>query len=248
MEFDFPHIYEYQLDSTNRLALDLLSKTNPEQGFLVITDYQTDGKGQYGRFWQSAAEQNILASFIVYPQHIEVDKIFRLHLACSLAILECLEFCSLKNLGIKWPNDIYSGNRKIAGILIQNNLKAGKIAGSVVGIGINVNQTEFPDGLNASSIRLETGKSFYREQLVSQLRQKLLDKLQVSEDVDWDLMLSRYNNALYLKGIFTSFKLLDGSIIRGSIQAVDSFGTILLIDNNQELRKYNFGELKYLQV
>lgn len=248
MEFDFPHIYEYQIDSTNRLALDLLSKTNPEHGFLVITDYQTDGKGQYGRFWQSAAGQNILASFILYPQHIEVEKIFRLHLACSLAILDCLEFCSLKNLAIKWPNDLYSGNYKIAGILIQNNLKAGKIAGTVVGIGINVNQTEFPDGLNASSIRLETGKSYDRELLVSQLRQKLLDNIQVSSELDWDHMLSRYNTALYLKGILTSFILLDGTIIKGTIQAVDSLGTIILLDSNQELRKYNFGELKYLQV
>lgn len=248
MEFEFPHIYEYQIDSTNRLASDLLSKTNPEHGFLVITDYQTDGKGQYGRFWQSAAGQNILASFIVYPQHIEIEKIFRLHLACSLAILECLEFYSLKNLGIKWPNDIYAGDRKIAGILIQNNLKAGKIVGSVIGIGINVNQTDFPDSLNASSIQLEIGKSINREHLVSQLRQNLLHNIQVSDEVGWDLMLNRYNAALYLKGISTSFTLMDGTVLTGSIQAVDSYGTIILLDSDQVLREYKFGELKYLQA
>lgn len=245
MEFEFPHIYEYQIDSTNRLASDLLSKTNPEQGFLVISDYQTDGKGQYGRFWQSAAGQNILASFILYPQDIELDKIFKLHLASSLAILDCLSSYSIKDLRIKWPNDVYAGIHKIAGILIQNNIKAGKIEASVVGIGINVNQTDFAEGINASSIRLETGHSVIREKLVIQLREKLLQRIQVSHDTIWDDMLKQYNETLYLKHVYSSFTCMDGSIVNGIIQKVDIFGNLVLKDDNQEFRNYKFGELKY---
>ncbi|MBK7358146.1 MAG: biotin--[acetyl-CoA-carboxylase] ligase [Saprospiraceae bacterium] len=246
MEFEFPHIYEYQIDSTNRLASDLLSKTNPEHGFLVITDYQTDGKGQYGRFWQSTAGQNILASFIIYPHHVELEQIFRLHLASSLAIVDSLEPYSLPRLRIKWPNDIYSGNRKIAGILIQNNIKAGKIQGSVVGIGINVNQTEFPESLNASSIQLETGKFVSRESLVIKLRQELLRNIQETDEAVWDHMLKRYNELLYLKGNSTEFILFDGNTLQGIIQEVDPSGMIILLDNQQQRREFKFGEIKYL--
>ena len=115
-----------------------------------------------------------------------------------------------------------------------------------MGIGINVNQTEFPQSLNASSIQLETGKSISRESLVIKLRQELLRNIQETEDAVWDDMLKRYNEILYLKGISTEFVLFDGSTLHGIIQEVDPSGMIILIDNKQQRREFKFGEIKYL--
>lgn len=243
---DFPYYFIEQTDSTNRLAIDMLSKTNPEQGFLVITDYQTAGKGQFGRSWQSEAGQNILASFIFYPILVPVDCIFRLHILSSLSIIKLLITNNVENAQIKWPNDIYVGSKKVGGILIQNSLKGSIIQWSVMGIGLNVNQVIFPSDLQASSMKLETGHEFNRYELIAQLRQELLDQFNQLDNMDWNEKLEMYNQYLYLRGINSSFQNEKGVPFNGRIQDVTERGCLRVVDEKNQLLSFNFGELKYL--
>ena len=138
MPFDFDFIHLKEIDSTNNFALNYITKTNPKEGFCIFTDYQTAGKGQYGRNWVSDSCQNILCSIILKPTHLSIDRLFELHIISSLAIFKTLYDLSIKELKIKWPNDIYQANSKlkISGILVENIFRD-QINHSVIGIGID---------------------------------------------------------------------------------------------------------------
>lgn len=222
--------------------MELLSKTSPEQGFMIIADYQTAGKGQYGRVWESEPGKNLLCSFIFGPLALAVDKVFRLHLCSSLAIIDTLKPFRLPELKIKWPNDIYSGNKKISGILIQNTIKEQEVHYCIVGVGINVNQTEFGNAPNAGSLKLITNLQFNRADLASQLRAHLLYYFRGQQN-DTKL-LEEYNSLLYglnQKFEFTSNDEQWSAYIRG----VDSSGNLVLESESGILKNYSFGSLQF---
>ena len=140
---NFKHIHLLTVDSTNRFALELISKTNPTDGFCVFSDVQTAGRGQYGREWLSESGKNLLATFIFRTQFIQLEDIFILHQLAGLSVLAAIDSVGLAGAEIKWPNDIIIHDKKIAGILIQNTLRAHHLQYSIVGIGLNVNQVDF---------------------------------------------------------------------------------------------------------
>lgn len=245
MNFNFPFLYIKETESTNIVALDLLSKTNPLPGFLVITDYQTAGKGQYGRNWLSEPGKNILFSLIFMPLNLSVNDIFRLHLASSIALIRTLKKWNLSQLTIKWPNDIYVGSQKLAGILIQNQLKGYMVESSVIGIGININQAYFPAALNATSIILETGIEIIREELVIEIRSQLLDMMSMNEDFEWDSLWREYNSNLYLKDHLVAITTKDGKNLSGNIHSVTKSGNLRIQNAGQQFTDFSFGEIKY---
>ncbi|MGB4968192.1 MAG: biotin--[acetyl-CoA-carboxylase] ligase [Saprospiraceae bacterium] len=245
MDFDFPYLYLPETESTNQLAIDMISKTNPADGFMLITDYQTAGRGQYGRIWQSKAGKNLLVSFIFYPKNIPINKLFRLNLAASLAIIRCLKTFDIAELSIKWPNDIYIQNQKIAGILIQNILKASEIQAAVIGIGLNVNQEYFSTELSASSLQNILGKEMDIKKIASDIRAQLLTLLKTRSTEDWSLLLAEYNEVLYKKNKKHVFNTAAINPMLASIQYVTEDGKIHLLTENQEIISFTFGELNY---
>ena len=245
MNINFPHHYLEETESTNIVALELLSKTKPPNGFLIITDYQTAGKGQYGRIWQSERAKNILCSLIFGPLNLEVNELFKLHLATSLALIRNLKKWKLTNLSIKWPNDIFVGSKKLAGILIQNQLKGSIVEWSVIGMGINVNQTDFPVELNATSIERETGYQHDRVDLVSNLRSQISDLISIADEREWDLLLNEYNSKLYLKDQLVSIITKEGNQFEGKIIGVTYEGRLCILNNNNQQLYYLFGEVQY---
>jgi BirA family biotin operon repressor/biotin-[acetyl-CoA-carboxylase] ligase len=247
MNFNFPYLYLKETESTNIVAFELLSKTNPANGFLVITDYQTAGKGQYGRNWQSEADKNLLFSLILGPLNIPVSELFKLHIATSLTLIRTFKRNSL-DCTIKWPNDIYAGSKKMAGILIQNQLKGNAVEWSVIGIGINVNQTQFPSDLNATSMVLETGNEADREQLVAELRLQIMDLLLNTNENHWSDLLNEYNMNLYLKGQQLLCIPKDGRPFSGIILNVEKDGSLRIQHESGETATYSFGEIQYSPV
>ena len=166
--------HHVELNSTNDFALDLLAKTNPSEGFVISTDYQRAGRGQIGRHWHSQAGLNILLSIILRPKWLLVTNQFQLSQAIALGIADTVRFFTTSETTVKWPNDIYVGNKKIAGVLIQNSIIGNRIASSVVGIGLNVNETIFPDQIpNATSIKILTGREVGLEEFRNQLFQNI---------------------------------------------------------------------------
>lgn len=146
------------VDSTNNYAAMLVSNDNAVHGTVILADEQTAGRGQRGAKWQSESGSNLLMSIILKPDNLSVDRQFLLTQIASLAVVDLLRKIGL-SAHIKWPNDIYVGDRKICGMLIENNLSGAVIRSSIIGIGLNVNQSFF-DLTTATSIKLEKGQSF----------------------------------------------------------------------------------------
>lgn len=153
-------VYLPSCHSTNEIASEIIQNQNFFEGTVVITDNQTAGKGQRGNSWESLAGQNITFSVLLKPLFLHINEQFKLNIAISLAIYEFLCKFLSKELAIKWPNDMYVGNKKIGGILIENSISGNRIAHSIIGIGINVNQQLFQDK-KASSLALETNRFDY---------------------------------------------------------------------------------------
>ena len=155
LRFETNHVhYLPSCHSTNEAAQDLLLTDAPE-GTIVITDEQIDGKGQRGNVWISDPYLNLTFSLILHPRFLEPNEQFLITIAVSLAIKETLDEYLPGEAKIKWPNDIYYKNKKIAGLLIENVLRGSSFESCIVGIGLNVNQIAFTDDLRATSMKLE---------------------------------------------------------------------------------------------
>ena len=118
---DKTNVYVTECLSTNDFLMQLSLKNSIEEGSVVITDFQTKGKGQRNNFWSSNRQENLLFSFILFPK-IKLSEQFILHIITSLSVYHSLKKIGLSNVKIKWPNDIYVNNKKICGILIENQI------------------------------------------------------------------------------------------------------------------------------
>ncbi len=189
-------VYRSAIPSTNSLAMTLL-KEGAAEGTIVVTDHQTDGRGQKGSSWYASAGENLTFSLILRPQNLE-KQLFHLSQAASLSLCEAIKNrCADADVRIKWPNDILMNRKKVAGILIESQWEGHAIKGTVVGIGVNVNQVSFPDGLRhpATSLRLACGRPMDRGQLIrdilerfSVLYERILHHISIER---------RYLNVLY---------------------------------------------------
>ncbi len=150
------------VDSTNNYAASLLAATNVPEGTVILAYEQTAGRGQRGAQWHTAAGQNLTFSLVVFPRFLSVSEQFMLSSITALAVAHTLEDAGLKAL-VKWPNDVYSGRCKLAGILIENGVQGNRLSHSIIGVGINVNQLDFPEGIKAASLQSLTGRTFENE-------------------------------------------------------------------------------------
>lgn len=148
------------LPSTNILAGQLIRGSVPEEGTVIVAGYQTAGKGQGNNVWNSESGKNLLMSVILYPDKIAPENQILITMFVSLAICDFID-CYFPGSKIKKPNDIYFGNDKMAGILIENGIIDGMMKSSIIGIGLNVNQTVFGAEIpNAVSLKMVTGTEY----------------------------------------------------------------------------------------
>ena len=236
------------VDSTNRFAKELLSKTTPSEGTVIRTDKQYAGRGQFGSEWASEDGKNITLSVILYPKFLLAVQQFYLSVAVSLSVLEIIKsLIKDKKVTIKWPNDIYVDQKKIAGILIENTLNGIYLKESVIGIGININQEYFSSKLpNPTSIFLETNQKFDLDKIVLQLSSSLERHYsRLKSNKQKDLMIE-YQNNLFRMGELSSFTSMEnGEIVQGIIQGVEENG-LLLLKINDQVHKFSLKQLSFL--
>ena len=169
----FVHHFE-ELPSTNAYLQELVDRQKIPEGTVVLTDHQTAGRGQMGNTWFGGRRNNIALSVLLRPIFLEPRQQFQLTQCVALAVRDTLAEFLPRPVRIKWPNDVLVGDRKICGILIQNNLSGAQLSRSIVGIGVNVNQAEFPEEASkATSIFLETGRELDCEVLLYRLYENL---------------------------------------------------------------------------
>ncbi len=243
LELEYKHLDE--VSSTN----DYLRNLSPEADVTVaVAQFQTRGRGQQGNTWVSNRGENLLFSVLVQPTALHPSDAFVLSQAMALAIKEALSK-HLEGVQIKWPNDIYCHGQKICGTLIENTLDGSGIARSIIGSGVNVNQTEFPDGLAApaTSMRRQLGHEVSTENLLQDIILRFTHyyaKVQVGLYVG---IRELYHRDLYRRGEQCTFQDQAGQF-RGVIDRVEPSGLLVIIDSDQRERCYAFKEVKLVQM
>jgi len=233
------------IDSTNDFLKSLSSQDELENFTVVTAENQTKGKGQVGGIWKSEAGKNLTMSVLVKDFLFSNEAVFNLSVLVSLSVAEVLKSLNIPDICIKWPNDILSYNKKLVGILIENTLKSDGRIVSVVGIGINVNQTNFNELPTASSIAVVLGKSFDKEKLAILIVEKLKEKIQLWETLSkefWD----DYFDFLFKKGIPTAFRDNNNQDFMGIIQGVSPFGKLQVLLEDDSVVEFEIKEVKML--
>ncbi|SMG41265.1 biotin--[acetyl-CoA-carboxylase] ligase [Sphingobacterium psychroaquaticum] len=235
-----------QVTSTNDYLKQLLSNITPSpQGTAIMAIHQTQGKGQRGSQWITQAGKNLTFSFALFPQNLPATAAFNINMMVSLAIHKYLHK-SVEQVKVKWPNDIYINNKKVGGVLIENQLSGRNIKSSVIGIGINVNQANFSEDINhkATSLARETG-------LPRELQDTCLDILETFFDIyasvnvaDTDLLLQQYNELLYQKDMEAQYEI-QGQRKTGTIRRVTDNG-LLLLEMDGEERSFDLKEISFI--
>ena len=217
LALEYRHLDE--VCSTN----DYLRSYVPSADITVVSaDFQTKGRGQMGNTWVSNPGENALFSVLVCPENLKASDGFILSQAMALSIKEELDLC-LEGVCIKWPNDIYVNGEKICGTLIENSLMGKNVGRSVIGSGINVNQTDFPDGLAAppTSLCLHTGKTMSPSDLIRAVVLRFADYYAEIQQGHYDRIRELYHRSMYLRGERHCFRDGEGMFM-GTISQVEA--------------------------
>ena len=245
MDFKIIHIDE--TDSTNRWlkehrdsSLETLSDVAKEPSLCVVADYQTAGKGCGTNSWESERGKNLTFSMMLHPVEIPARGQFRISEAVSVALCTTLETYIYNKVEINWPNDIYVGDQKICGILIENRLQGTTIMDSIVGIGLNVNQQTFrSDAPNPVSMYQLVGHEMDRTALLDAFLEAL-DEAMDSETVGTD-----YRSRLYRRDGFYDYRDVHGDFQAKLLNVLDD-GRLVLLDTEGTARLYAFKEVQYI--
>ena len=236
------------IDSTNKYLQEFLLHEKAEEGFVVWAKEQTAGRGHGKNHWESEAGKNLTFSVLLKPAFISPENQFLLTQIISLAIVDLLEeILPQEKTTIKWPNDIYIGNKKVAGILIQNFIKGEVIDYSIVGIGLNVNQQHFfSDAPNPVSLAQITGNLLALDDLLD----KLLIHIKKIYEQSASIFLREEINKRYLSQLFrykkqAVFKENDLRF-RATILGIGKFGQLILQLENGEEKRYSFKEVEFV--
>lgn len=217
-----------------------------EDSFIVVTaDYQTAGRGQKGTSWESEAGKNLLLGILLRPTFLHPQEQFYLSEICALALVETLNTYA-DGFTIKWPNDIYYGNRKVSGMLLEHTLLGATLSQTIVGIGLNVNQqTFFSDAPNPMSLLQILGKEVCRETVLNAFLQRFQTYYQHLERQDFSAIHKSYLHHLYRRNEWAKFRD-EIATFEGRIVDVEHTGRLVIEKPDGTLRKFAFKEVAYV--
>ena len=234
------------IDSTNSYLLNLSRAVHLEDPTIVITNNQTNGRGQHGTSWQSVPQQSLLFSVFKRFEDLPSNKIPNITYAVSLGLENAFKKYKIPNITIKWPNDIMSRSKKMAGILIENQIKQGNVVSSVIGLGINVNEKKFKSLPQATSMLLATGNKFDLNEVLQLVIEEILIQLTKLDKGDYADLKIKYETSLFRKDMISVFEVKDGYRFNGKIKGVNEIGKIVIENENEILNSYQLKEIKML--
>lgn len=217
-----------------------------EDSFIVVTaDYQTAGRGQKGTSWESEKGKNLLLGLLLRPTFLHPQEQFYLSEICALAMVETLDTFA-DGFTIKWPNDIYYGDRKMSGLLLEHTLQGATLAKTIVGIGVNVNQQTFlSDAPNPVSLFQILNRETDREALLNDFLQRFQTYYQHLERQDFSAIHASYLQHLYRRNEWAKFRDETGTF-EGRIVTVEPTGRLVIEQSQGTLRKFAFKEIAYI--
>ncbi len=232
------------VDSTNNYAAVLLAKGTAIDGTVILSAYQTSGKGQGSNAWISGAGKNLLFSIILHPRLLPAEKQFFLSMSISWGIAGFVETL-VRQVQIKWPNDILINDKKVAGILIENTVSGMSLNSSVVGIGLNVNQEVFPEGIiNATSLKLESDREFDLNHTLQGLIGCLNSSLNSLYEEQFGVVKVNYLNRLWMLNKWAVYSDASGKF-EGRISDVTDSGELMVLHRNGKIKNYGFQEIAF---
>ena len=235
------------IKSTNSFVREFYEKNTDFQPICVSATHQTSGRGQRGAVWSSEAGKNLTFSILYPTSSFRISQVFMMNALVSLSILNVLQEEQIPNLRLKWPNDIMAEKKKIGGILIENILQKDKVAATVIGIGLNVNQLNLEGIPNATSLNAVTGKNFDLDSLLEKITEKIDQSLQNWSDLSSEELISAYENVLFRKDVISVFEIPQKATrLNGIIRGVTREGKLKVEMENENIQQFDLKEIKLL--
>ena len=233
-----------QTASTNTHLLELSKEKKMAEGTIVVTDHQTHGRGQSGNSWESEPGDNLTFSMILYPVSVTASDQFILSKVTSLAVFDFISEIVPDGVSVKWPNDVYVGDKKISGILIENFIEGAYLTKTIAGIGVNINQKYFySDAPNPVSLRQLTGKTYPLTTCLLSLQANITNRYWMMIENEKQL------NSDYLQHLYRFGKLCrysaDGVFFDATITGVNHYGMLEVTTANNESKAFGFKEVRF---
>jgi BirA family biotin operon repressor/biotin-[acetyl-CoA-carboxylase] ligase len=233
-----------QVDSTNNYAMEMISKEQAIHGNAYLAHYQTEGRGQRGKKWDSLPGQNLTMSVVLKPSGEFIDNPFLFNAFIAVEIASFVEDFIQEKVMIKWPNDIYIRDRKAGGILIENKIRGENWNWSVTGIGLNINQFEFINSPNEPISLIEiTKQTIHIEEFARALHGKLLKSFASNSNTNGEKILQDYNDRLFKAGKAVQLKK-NNVVFETTIKEVNLAGQLITVDVNEQ--HFEFGEVEWI--
>jgi BirA family biotin operon repressor/biotin-[acetyl-CoA-carboxylase] ligase len=241
----FPIHFKYhfinQVNSTNNYIKNL----NAENGLVVYTAHQTAGRGMASNTWESKPNKNLLCSILLEFHFVKIEHQAYINMAISIALQTVIKNITQKNCFIKWPNDIYIENKKIAGILIENAIQGTVLKQTIIGFGLNVNQMVF-ENKNAISLKNILNHDLEIEAILHQLTNEINIVYQTLKQSNYNEIAEYYNQLLYRKNENCQF-IVNNKICQGTIVNVNNYG-LLQVKIDNKLLEFAHKEIAMINV
>lgn len=234
-----------ETNSTNVYLHELLERGEASEGTLVVADYQTAGKGQVGNKWESDAGKNLLFSIMLEPDFLPANRQFLISQITALSVKKTYDNY-IGDVSIKWPNDIYYQEKKICGMLIENELSGMNLNASIIGIGMNVNQEEFrSDAPNPVSLFQITGKEYDREELLKHFLEYFFYYYNSLINGEEEMIRTAYRKALYRGTGYNLYKDKNGQF-EAELFDIEPTGHLILKLHDGTKCRYAFKEVSFV--
>lgn len=234
------------ISSTNDFVKEYYTGNSSFEPICVHAKQQTAGRGQRGAVWNTKPGENLTFS-LLYPRiNVSLNRQFLLSATVSLAVLEVLISLDIPKLSVKWPNDILSANQKICGILIENLLKRSEISASIIGVGLNVNQIDFGELKQASSLKQIAQRTFDVDIILKKLLKTLEKRLQTLSEYNQHSVLEEYASKMFRKDKVSTFQEESGSYFNGIIRGVTTQGLLNVEVEDAVFRTFDLKEVKLM--
>lgn len=239
-----PVIELLSVDSSNNYAAILLKNGNPSEGTVILSHFQSEGRGQRGTTWSAEPRQNLTFSIITYPKFLKVEDVFRLTQVSALAVRATIDELVDQKVEIKWPNDILVDGQKISGILIENSITGKQIESAVIGIGINVNQ-DFFEAPNATSLFLLKNSTFGLTDCLAKFLKNFDVYYHQLKSGQSETLKEAYHEHLFQQGVKRPYRV-NGKDVEGTILSVNDDGNLNLKTDAGQL-KLGIKEVEFLR-
>ena len=233
------------VESTNITTSQLAKSKVIENGDVIFAHSQTKGKGQINNYWESEPKKNFTFSIFLEPNFLPIHKQFYISKAISIAIFSFVKEYA-ENVKIKWPNDIYINDKKIAGILIENTIMGANLSSSIVGVGININQTEFLEQTpNPVSLKLINSLEYNLKELQTELLSKIDYWHKMLTMRDFSKINDFYLDNLYKYNQWHKFRIKDKEFRAKIIDILES-GELVIVNKDNKQSTYYFKEIEFV--